>query len=50
MAYSNLVYIVTEYVTGDNIFKLIKTLRASGEDGARYIMKEILEVLLYLEQ
>lgn len=48
--YSNLVYIVTEYVTGDNIFKLIKTLRASGEEGARYIMKQMVETLLYLEQ
>jgi serine/threonine protein kinase len=41
---------VTEYVSGDNLFKLIKTLKATGEEGARYILKQIVETLLYLEQ
>jgi serine/threonine protein kinase len=36
--YGNLVYLVTEYITGDNIFALIKTLHASGEEGGRYFL------------
>lgn len=37
--YNNLVYLITEYISGDNVFKLNKTIHSSGEDGGRYFMK-----------
>ena len=48
--YTNLVYLITEYISGDNIYNLNKTIHSSGEEGGRYFMKQMIDVLSYLEQ
>ena len=45
---SNLVYIVLEYVPGGLFFDLCQAAGAMGEEGGRYFMEQMKEVLVYL--
>ena len=42
---SNLVYILLEYVSGGLLFDVCQTLGGMGEEGGRYFMTQMLDVL-----
>lgn len=42
-------YIMMEYVNGGLMFDVIKSLKACGEDGGRYFMHQMLDVLEHLQ-
>lgn len=44
----NLVYIQLEYVTGGLLFDICQTLGGMGEDGGRFFLTQMLEVLEYM--
>lgn len=44
----NLVYILLEYVTGGLLFDVCQTLGGMGEDGGRYFLGQMIEVLTYM--
>ena len=45
----NLVYIILEYVPGGLLFDLCQTVGAMGEDGGRYFMRQMIDVLGYMQ-
>lgn len=45
---SNLVYILLEYVSGGLLFDVCQTLGGMGEEGGRYFMTQMLDVLQYV--
>lgn len=45
---TNLVYILLEYVSGGLLFDVCQTLGGMGEDGGRYFMTQMLDVLQYV--
>ena len=45
----NLVYIILEYVSGGLLFDLCQTLGGMGEDAGRFFMKQMLDVLEYIQ-
>lgn len=45
---SNVVYIMREYVSGGLLFDLCRTLGGMGEQGGRYFMAQILDILQYM--
>jgi serine/threonine protein kinase len=44
----NLVFILLEYVTGGLLFDVCQTLGGMGEDGGRYFLSQMLDVLEYM--
>ena len=46
---NNLVYILLEYVPGGLLFDLCQTVGAMGEDGGRYFMRQMIDVLGYMQ-
>lgn len=44
----NLVYILLEYVTGGLLFDVCQTIGGMGENGGRYFMSQMLDVLSYM--
>lgn len=44
----NLVYIYLEYVPGGLLFDLCQTMGGMGEDGGRYFMNQMIDVLSYM--
>lgn len=44
----NLVFILLEYVTGGLLFDVCQTLGGMGEDGGRYFLSQMLDVLDYM--
>jgi len=44
----NLVYILLEYVTGGLLFDVCQTLGGMGEDGGRFFLHQMIEVLEYM--
>ena len=45
----NLVYIMLEYVDGGLLFDVIQTCGGMGEDGGRFILSQMLDVLSYMQ-
>ena len=45
---TNLVYILLEYVSGGLLFDVCQTLGGMGEEGGRYFMNQMLDVLQYV--
>jgi serine/threonine protein kinase len=45
----NLVYILLEYVTGGLLFDLCQTLGGMGEEGGRYFLSQMIDVLSYMQ-
>lgn len=44
----NLVYIILEYVSGGLLFDVCQTLGGMGEDGGRFFLTQMIEVLSYM--
>ena len=47
---SNLVYIMLEYVTGGLLFDVCQTVGGMGEDGGRFVLSQMLDVLEYMNK
>lgn len=47
---SNLVYIILEFVPGGLLFDLCQTLGGMGEEGGRFFLEQMLDVLEYLQK
>lgn len=45
----NLVYILLEFVTGGLLFDVCQTLGGMGEDGGRYFLSQMIDVLSYMQ-
>jgi serine/threonine protein kinase len=45
----NLVYILLEYVSGGLLFDVCQTLGSMGEDGGRYFLSQMIDVLSYMQ-
>jgi serine/threonine protein kinase len=45
---SNLVYIMLEYVSGGLLFDVCQTIGGMGENGGRYFLSQMLDVLSYM--
>lgn len=45
---NNLVYIILEYVTGGLLFDVCQTLGGMGEEGGKYFLSQMLDVLQYM--
>ena len=45
----NLVYIILEYVTGGLLFDVCQTMGGMGEDGGRFFLSQMIDVLEYLQ-
>lgn len=45
----NLVYILLEYVSGGLLFDVCQTLGGMGEDGGRFFMQQMIDVLSYMQ-
>jgi len=47
---NNLVYIILEFVSGGLLFDLCQTLGGMGEEGGRFFLEQMLDVLEYLQK
>ena len=45
---NNLVYIVLEYIAGGLLFDFCQAVGGAGEDGGRFFMAQMLDVLKYM--